>query len=87
MVEHKLQENLRGFLLYSPFSADGTVAEPGKGEFIFRVYDKTNKKIFKDYEIRHCDLEVEIIGKYASLYESEEVNYIDYPSRHQPEES
>jgi hypothetical protein len=53
----------------------------------FRVYHPTDRSIYKDYEIRHHDLEVTIQGNYASFFRTkpEENNgydgYIDYPSR------
>ena len=53
------------------------------GEFVFRIYT-SDRKAFKDYQIRHQDLEIEIVDNYSSIYdgESEDYNgYIDYPSR------
>lgn len=54
------------------------------GEIVFRVYTSADRKEFKDYQIRHQDLEVEIIDDYSSFYDEPSDDYdgyIDYPSR------
>lgn len=57
------------------------------GEFVFRIYSE-DKETFKDYQIRHDDLEIEIIDDGdASFYEYEVEEredydgFIDYPSQ------
>ena len=60
------------------------------GDFVFRVYTNAanaDRKEFKDYKIRHQDLEVEIVDDYSSFFEFDAADkgdydgYIDYPSR------
>ncbi len=53
------------------------------GELVFRIYTSADRKQFKDYQINHSDLEVEIKDNYSSLFEGDGVkpNIIDYPSR------
>ncbi len=69
----------RGYLLHMP---DGT--------FVFRVYISADRKEWKDYQIRHMDLEVEIVDNYSSFFDTapfkdggvtEYDGYIGYPSR------
>lgn len=75
MKENERSANkVRGYLLYSP-------VENG---FIFRVYTDTNRREFKDYKIRHQDLEIEIVDNYSSFYDEKTKDcdgYIDYPSK------
>lgn len=57
--------------------------------FVFRIYTSVDRKEWKDYAIRHSDLEVEIVDNYSSFYEEECKSgdytqydgYIGYPSR------
>jgi len=42
--------------------------------FVFRVYDEKNKRKFKDYEIHHCDLKIELQDSGGCLCEDEEGN-------------
>ena len=53
----------RGFLLRS-------VDNVGCSRFFFRVYGADHS--FRDYEIVHPDLEIEIVDKEATFYEAEE---------------
>lgn len=60
----------------------GFLIRTASGELVFRVYDEN--KNYKDYEIYHYDLEVQIIDNYSSFFESsngEELGRLDYPSR------
>jgi hypothetical protein len=57
-----------GMLIYNPIA----------DEYVFRIYQPDYS--FVDYKIRLEDLEIQIKGDYASLYESEGENYLDYPS-------
>lgn len=54
------------------------------GELVFRVYTSADRKEFKDYKIRHQDLEVEIVDNYSSFFDEKTDDYdgfLDYPSR------
>lgn len=66
---------VRGFL----------IRDCNNGELLFRVYDKDNRRKFKDYEIRHHDLEIEIIDNYSSIFDGGTAEgldgYVDYKSR------
>ena len=63
-------KGVKGFILYSPFSED----------YFFRVYNPD--KSFTDYELRIEELEVEIIGDFASLFEDAETyNKISWASK------
>jgi hypothetical protein len=54
---------------------------------VFRVYerdgegnltkDEKGHAIFKDYKIRHHDLDIKLLS--GQMYETDEGNYIDYP--------
>lgn len=55
----KPAKGVRGFLLYNPFD----------DRHFFRIYDKENKRKFKDYAISIEDLEIEILASGASLME------------------
>jgi hypothetical protein len=56
------------------------------GELFFRIYDKDDRRKYKDYEIRHYDLEVEIVDNYSSIFEEETTEgfdgYISYRTNH-----
>jgi hypothetical protein len=70
-MNERSAHGVRGYLLRT---TDGTL--------VFRIYTSADRRQFIDYDIRHCDLEVEIVDDYSSLYEGEDgSNYIDYPSR------
>jgi hypothetical protein len=58
----------KGFLLYSPY----------KQGYFFRIYDGEN---FKDYDLIAEEIEVEMVGDWVSLYESEERNVLDFSSK------
>lgn len=65
-------KGIRGFLLYNPIS---------KNHF-FRVYDRQDKRKFKDYQITAEDIEVELLSDFNSLIESDGgfTNILDYSS-------
>lgn len=46
----------------------------------FRVYGP-DRKDFVDYDMSHCDLEVQVVDNYSSLYPDGDNSRIDYPSR------
>jgi hypothetical protein len=58
----------RGFLLYSP----------ARKEYFFRAYDGEN---FTDYNLLAEEIEVEMVGDWVSLYESEERNVLDFSTK------
>ena len=62
---------VKGFLLYSPFTK----------KHFFRVYDSEDKSVFVDYDLVAEDIEIEILGNFTSLYESEKHNRLDYASK------
>ena len=66
--EEKSAKNKKGFLLYSPV----------REGYFFRIYDGEN---FKDYDLIAEEIEIKIIGKWVSLYESEEKNKLDFSSK------
>jgi hypothetical protein len=66
--KEKPAKDKRGFLLYSPV----------KEGYFFRIYDGEN---FKDYDLIAEEIEVEIVGDWISLYESEERNVLDFSSK------
>jgi hypothetical protein len=45
-------------------------------EFVFRVYHEDHS--FTDYDIRHYDLEIEIIGDDSAVFSDGERHWIDY---------
>ena len=50
-------------------------------EYIFRVYDSLDKSKFTDYDIRHLDLEVEIVDETSYFYKDTALidsNILDY---------
>lgn len=49
------------------------------GEIVFRIYNKD--KSFKDYEIWHNDLEVEITDDMASFWENKKHFILDHDSK------
>jgi len=53
----------RGFLLRS-------VDDAGSSKYFFRVYGADHS--FRDYELIHSDLEIEIVDEDATFYESED---------------
>jgi len=61
----------------------GYLLRTTEGDLIFRVYTDATRQKYKDYKINHCDLEVEIVDRYSSLYEgdSDKPNSLDYSSR------
>ena len=63
--EEKSAKNKKGFLLYSPV----------REWYFFRVYDEEN---FTDYDLIAEEIEIKIIGKWVSLYESKEKNKLDF---------
>jgi hypothetical protein len=58
-----LARGARGFLLRSFDDAGGS-------PYFFRVYGADHS--FRDYELLHSDLEVEIVDEEATFYEAEE---------------
>jgi len=66
--KEKPAKGKRGFLLYSPV----------KQGYFFRIYDEEN---FKDYDLIAEEIEVEIVGDWVSLYESEERNVLDFSTK------
>lgn len=56
-----------------------------EGIVLFRVFQNdTKQKTFKDYKIKQCDLEMEILDELAVLYDAPEDNidgFINYPSQ------
>jgi len=58
----------RGFILYSPIEK----------RYFFRIY---HGDTFTDYDINAEEIEIEIIGDWTSLYESEEYNKLDFSSK------
>jgi hypothetical protein len=64
-------KDVKGFLLYSPFH---------KSHF-FRVYNKKDKRKFKDYKITAEDIEIKLLSKFNALIEFEGgENILDYSS-------
>jgi len=66
--EEKTAKNKKGFLLYSPF----------REAYFLRIYDGDN---FKDYELFAEEIEIQLIDKWISLYESEEKNKVDFSTK------
>jgi hypothetical protein len=66
--KEKSAKSKKGFLLYSP-TREG---------YFFRIYDGEN---FKDYDLIAEEIEIKIIDKWVSLYESEEKNKLDFSSK------
>jgi hypothetical protein len=66
--KEKSAKNQKGFLLYSPF----------KKVHFFRIY---NGETFTDYDLFAEEIEIQIIGDWVSLYESEEKNKLDFSSK------
>ena len=64
MMSEKIQ-NLRGFLCKS-----------FEDNFFFRTYKEDGS--FFDYEIRHSDLEIQILDKDAHIYTRDGKYFIDY---------
>lgn len=58
-----LARGTRGFLLRS-------FDDAGSSHYFFRVYGADHS--FRDYELRHSDLEVEIVDEEATFYEAQE---------------
>lgn len=58
-----LARGTRGFLLRS-------IDDDGCSRYFFRVYLADHS--FRDYEIIHSDLEIEIVDEEATFYEAEE---------------
>ena len=63
MMKTKLARGTRGFLLRS-------IDDTGGLDYVFRIYGADHS--FRDYELFHSDLEVEIIDEEATFYEAEE---------------
>ncbi|HUP62747.1 MAG TPA: hypothetical protein VNA69_20265 [Thermoanaerobaculia bacterium] len=53
----------RGFLLRS-------IDDAGRSRYFFRVYGADHS--FRDYELIHSDLEIEIVDEEATFYDAEE---------------
>lgn len=66
--EEKPAKGKKGFLLYSPF----------KQTHFFRIYDGEN---FKDYDLIAEEIEIQIVDKWVSLYQSEERNKLDFSKK------
>jgi hypothetical protein len=66
--KEKPAKSKRGFFLYSPV----------KQGYFFRIYDGEN---FKDYDLIAEEIEVEMVGDWVSLYESEERNVLDFSTK------
>jgi hypothetical protein len=74
MINEKTAEKVKGCFLYSPFG------ENQQGRYFFRVYH--DSKDFTDYDIKAEEIEVELDGKWISLYESDNgSNYLDWSSK------
>jgi hypothetical protein len=58
-------------------NVSGVLCRSINGRYFFRVYS-SDKKEFKDYDLLHSDLSITITDNEATLYESEEKNYIDH---------
>lgn len=58
-MKEKSAKGVVGFLLYSPYH---------KSHF-FRVYNKKDKRKFKDYKITAEDIEVKLMSPFNSLIE------------------
>lgn len=61
-------KNKTGYLLYNPV----------KQKYFFRIY---NKNTFTDYDINAEEIEIKIIDEWASLYENENYNKLDFSSK------
>lgn len=71
-MNEKPAKGVKGFLLYSPFTH----------KHFFRVYDKTDKSKFKDYDICAEDIEIEIIDQFTVLRTGKDgVGKLDYSAR------
>lgn len=66
--KEKPAKNTKGFLLYSPV----------KQGYFFRIYDGDT---FKDYDLVAEEIEVNLVGDWVSLYESEENNKLDFSTK------
>ncbi len=53
-------------------SLTGCLIYCGDGQYRVRIYDEHKLSMFKDYDIRHCDLFFEINDEDAYLYEDEQ---------------
>ena len=57
----------------------GVLIRDFSGSYFFRVYDKKDKSIFKDYKLRHQDLQVVIDDSDCAFYEEDSENpTLDY---------
>jgi hypothetical protein len=63
MMKTTLARGTRGFLLRS-------FDDAGSSRYLFRVYGADHS--FRDYELLHFDLEVEIVDEEATFYDAEE---------------
>lgn len=61
--KRSLARGTRGFLLRS-------INSDGSSRYLFRVYGVGHS--FRDYELLHSDLEIEIVDEEAVLYERED---------------
>ena len=66
--KEKSAKGKRGFLLYSPI----------RQEYFFRIYKDEN---FTDYNLLAEEIEIEIVGDWVSLHESEGHNKLDFSSK------
>lgn len=64
-MKPKSAQGIRGCLLYN-----------GYNNYFLRVYDANHN--FKDYDILHCDLEVEIVDSDAYFYETADNCVLDH---------
>lgn len=58
-------------------NVSGKLCRSIKGKYFLRVYS-TDKKEFTDYDLFHSDLSITITDNEATIYESDEKNYIDH---------
>jgi hypothetical protein len=67
----KSAKEVRGFLLYNPFTE----------KQFFRVYADGDKKTYTDYKLAAEDIEIPLRGNGLSLFETTDGNRLDWSSK------
>jgi len=57
---------------------EGWLLRNTDGELYFRIYNKEDKRCYKDYKIRVCDLKIRIIDNFCSITEESTKDYSGY---------
>ena len=56
--------------------ATGYLIWCGGDKYVFRVYDKEHN--FVDYDIKHCDMKIQIQDEDAHFYETDDYAHVDH---------